>query len=106
MEFGNLTFYFMEAVKMPAKTFEHVKSSELPVSLLEGFGDYFPDQTLLPDRTFKVTIELDETEEEGPVAPWIVEQRMAVFEHGRELARKYGGMTTEELIKAYKDDRK
>ncbi|MBF0497832.1 MAG: hypothetical protein HQK57_16095 [Deltaproteobacteria bacterium] len=90
---------------MPAKIFEHVKKSELPVSLLEGLGACFPEQSFLPNQTFRVTIE-PETREEGAVEPWVVEQRMAVFEHGRELVKKYGGMTPEEVIKAYKDDRK
>ncbi|MBF0476761.1 MAG: hypothetical protein HQK59_13215 [Deltaproteobacteria bacterium] len=35
----------MEALeKMPARTIEHVKGSELPIGLLEKFG-FFPDQT-------------------------------------------------------------
>ncbi|MBF0509849.1 MAG: hypothetical protein HQK57_13110 [Deltaproteobacteria bacterium] len=90
---------------MPAKIFEHVKGSELPVSLLEGLGACFPEQSFLPNQTFRVTIE-PETGEESAVEPWVVEQRRAVFEHGRELVEKYGGMTPEEVIKAYKDDRK
>ncbi|MBF0552855.1 MAG: hypothetical protein HQK60_20260 [Deltaproteobacteria bacterium] len=82
---------------MPAKTFEHVKGSELPVSLLEGFGACFPEQT------FRVTIEFDtdpETDDER-----IARQRREVIDRGKARAAKIG-MSTAELIQSYKDDHK
>ncbi|MBF0526953.1 MAG: hypothetical protein HQK56_17850, partial [Deltaproteobacteria bacterium] len=51
----------------------------------------------------KITVEV---EEDDLTHQQLVARRKESFAEGQRLAEKYGWMTTAELIKAYKDDRK